>query len=110
MRLLFDQNLSFRLVRLLDDLYPGSVHVRDAGQREADDTEVWRYAADHELNIVSKDSDFHVMSILYGHPPKVVWLRIGNGPTSAAANLLRQHHATLEQFHADPEAAFLTLG
>lgn len=98
------------MVRLLDDLYPDSMHVRDAGLREAEDTEIWRYAADHGFIIVSKDSDFHMMSIMYGHPPKVVWLRTGNGPTEAAADLLREHRATMEQFHADPEAAFLALG
>ncbi|MDQ3636869.1 MAG: DUF5615 family PIN-like protein [Actinomycetota bacterium] len=110
MRLLFDQNLSFRLVRLLDDLYPDSVHVRDVSLREAGDAELWRHAAEHGLTIVSKDSDFHLMSTMYGPPPKVVWLRIGNGPAAAAADLLRQHYGTMEQFHADSEAAFLALG
>jgi predicted nuclease of predicted toxin-antitoxin system len=110
LRLLFDQNLSFRLVRLLDDLYPDSVHVRDVSLREAGDAELWRHAAEHGLTIVSKDSDFHLMSTMYGPPPKVVWLRIGNGPAAAAADLLRQHYGTMEQFHADSEAAFLALG
>lgn len=98
------------MVRLLDDLYPDSIHVRDVNLHEAGDTEIWRYAADHGLTIVSKDSDFHLMSILYGHPPKVVWLRTGNGPTDDALTLLREHHATMERFRADPEAAFLALG
>lgn len=59
MRLLFDQNLSFKLVRLLADVYPDSVHVRDLQLVEADDLTIWRYAAERELAIVSKDSDFH---------------------------------------------------
>lgn len=109
MRLLFDQNLSFKLVRLLADAYPDSAHVRDSGLLEADDAAIWRYAAERELVIVSKDSDFHQMSLLHGHPPKTVWLRVGNAPTSAIAALLREHHATLRRFHADPDAALLAL-
>jgi predicted nuclease of predicted toxin-antitoxin system len=98
------------MVRQLDDLYPGSIHVRDMDLREAEGIEVWRYAAEHDFIIVSKDSDFHLMSTVHGFPPKVVWLRIGNGPTNDAVSLLREQHATMERFHADPDAAFLALG
>ncbi len=109
MRLLFDQNLSFKLVRLLADFYPDSVHVRDLQLVEADDRTIWRYAAEHELVIVSKDSDFHQMSLLHGHPPKTVWLRVGNAPTPTIAALLREHQATMQRFHEDPDAALLAL-
>ena len=78
MRLLFDQNLSPRLVSAVADLFPESVHVRDAGLQRGVDTEVWTYAAQHRLAVVSKDSDFHQMSFLLGHPPKVIWIRRGN--------------------------------
>ncbi len=98
------------MVRLLDDFYPDSVHVRDVNLREAEDIEVWSYAAGHGFVIVSKDSDSHLMSTMYGYPPKVVWLRLGNGPTDDAVNLLREQHATMERFHADSDAAFLALG
>lgn len=109
MRLLFDQNLSFKLVRLVDDVYPDSIHVRDPQLVEADELTIWRYAAEHDLVIVSKDSDFHQMSLLYGHPPKIVWLRVGNAPTSDIAKLLREHHTTMRRFHTDPDAALLAL-
>lgn len=109
MRLLFDQNLSFKLVRLLVDVYPDSVHVRDLQLIEADDLTIWHYAAEQELIIVSKDSDFHQMSLLYGHPPKTVWLRVGNAPTSTITELLREHHATMQRFHEDPDLSLLAL-
>ena len=109
MRLLFDQNPPFKLIQLLADVYPNSVHVRDLDLIEADDLTIWRYAAEHDLVIVSKDSDFHQMSLLYGHPPKTVWLRVGNTPTSTIAGLLREHHATMRRFNADPDAALLAL-
>jgi predicted nuclease of predicted toxin-antitoxin system len=59
--------------------------------------------------IVSKDSDFHQLSLLHGHPPKTVWLRVGNTPTATIAALLREHSATLRRFHEDPNAALLAL-
>jgi len=109
LKLLFDQNLSYRLVVALDDVYPASKHVREVGLGEAEDSVIWRYAKEHGLAIVSKDSDFHQMSFSRGHPPKVVWLRVGNGSTAVIADLLRRHRATLAQFAADQEAAFLAL-
>jgi len=109
LRLLFDQNLSFKLVLLLSDIYPDSVHVRDLHLVEADDLTIRRHAAEREPVIVSKDSDFHGLSLLHGHPPKTVWLRVGNAPTSTIATLLRERHATMRRFHDDPDAALLAL-
>lgn len=76
MKLLFDENLSPKLVGLLSDLYPDSTHVRNVGLARADDELVWAYAKDHGLAIVSKDADFHQRSFVYGAPPKVVWIRV----------------------------------
>ena len=109
MRLLFDQNLSSRLVHELGDLYPGSVHVRDVGLASADDTAVWEYAKQNALTIVSKDGDFHQRSFLYGHPPKVVWIRRGNCTRSVIERMLREHHADILAFLADSDVAFLAL-
>ena len=58
MRLLFDQNLSHRLVALLTTEYPGSVDVRHVGLSAADDQVIWQFAVQQGLTIVSKDSDF----------------------------------------------------
>jgi predicted nuclease of predicted toxin-antitoxin system len=108
-KLLFDQNLSPRLLSAVGDLYPGSVHVRDAGLREATDAAVWRYAEEGGFTIVSKDSDFRQRSFLHGYPPKVVWIRRGNCSTDEIASLLREHADGVERFLADPDAAFLAL-
>lgn len=110
MRLLLDQNLSPRLLDLLADLYPGSQHVRNVGLGAADDEQVWSYAAGEGLAIVSKDTDFHQRSFLFGGPPKVVWIRRGNCSTEEIARLLRQHHADLFAFDQDAQGAFLALG
>ena len=110
MKLLFDENLAPKLGAALSDLYPGSTHVRQVGLEAADDAQVWAYAAEHGPAIVSKDSDFHQRSFLFGHPPKVVWVRRGNCLTKDVEEVLRRHHDDLLAFEGDADAAFLALG
>jgi predicted nuclease of predicted toxin-antitoxin system len=107
MKLLFDQNLSPRLPHLLADLYPGRVHVRTVGLTEADDAEVWAYAGRHGFAIASKDADFQQRSFLFGAPPKVIWIRVGNCPVGTIEALLRTHSAAIHTFDQDKSAALL---
>jgi predicted nuclease of predicted toxin-antitoxin system len=108
-RLLFDENLSFRLVSALADVYPESAHVRDVGLLGADDAAIWSYAAEHGFLLTSKDTDFYDRSLLYGAPPKVIWLRIGNSSVAATAALLRQQYILIRHFYEDDSASFLPL-
>jgi len=109
MKLLFDENLSFRLAYALQDIYPGSTQVRDAGLLGAEDKLVWDYAAEHGFILVSKDTDFFQRSLLYGVPPKIIWLRVGNAPTSTTLALLRDRYVLIRHFAEDTEASFLPL-
>jgi predicted nuclease of predicted toxin-antitoxin system len=108
-KLLFDENLSHKLVRLLSDVYPDAVHVRDAGLKSADDPIVWEFAKSNDLIIVSKDSDLHQRSFVFGQPPKVVWVRLGNCSTADVEQLLRKNFAVIKAFYEDDYAAFLSL-
>ena len=110
MRLLYDQNLSYRLVAELQDLYPNSLHVRDIGMKESDDSDIWDYAAQNGYIIVSKDSDFRQQSFMYGHPPKVIWVRVGNCSVNTIISLLRMHHDAILRFEQSETASFFTLG
>ena len=110
MKLLFDQNLSSALVKKLQDLFPGSIHVRDVGLQSASDEDVWSHASQQGFVIVSKDSDFHQRSFVFGHPPKVIWVRKGNCSTLDIETILRSHQADLKLFVDDESAAFLALG
>lgn len=109
MRLLLDQNLSQRLKSVLIDLYPDTIHVKDVGLESADDINVWTFAREQGLTIVSKDSDFRQFSFVYGPPPKVVWIRRGNCSTSEIASLLRDRYEDIAEFHDDENGAFLAL-
>ena len=109
MKLLFDENLSFRLVAALADIYPGSAHVRDFGLLGAPDREIWAFAAENGYLLASKDTDFYERSVLYGAPPKVVWLRIGNAPIAATAALFRDNYVVIRRFYDDPGTTFIAL-
>lgn len=109
MKLLFDQNLSPRLLTSLGDVYQDSSHVRLTGLRDADDDAVWNYARENGFVIVSKDSDFRQRSFLYGFPPKVIWVRLGNCRTSEIEKLLRQRRTEMVEFCQDPTHSFLAL-
>ncbi|MEG4584266.1 DUF5615 family PIN-like protein [Microcoleus sp. MOSTC5] len=86
MKLLFDENLSPKLPNSLSDIFPNSLHVRDVGMKATIDPVVWDYAKDNDLMIVSKDADMHDLSLVFGNPPKVIWLRLGNCSTLQVVN------------------------
>ena len=92
MKLLFDQNLSHRLVGRLADLFPGSTQARLVGLDRASDVELWDHAARNGHAIVSRDVDLAEMAALRGPPPLVIWLRGGNSSTAAVETALRRHH------------------
>jgi len=108
-KLLFDQNLSPRLVQLLADLFPDSQHVLNAGLGESDDRDVWQFAIENRCAIVSKDGDFRQLSFLAGAPPKVVWVRMGNCSTADIVAALRRRAGDLRDFEEAGEAALLII-
>ena len=107
MKLLFDHNLSHKLVGRLSGIFPGSEHVRNVGLREATDHAVWEYAKAGDFAIVSKDEDFHQLSFLRGAPPKVVWVKLGNCATGDVERVLRENRPNLLEFDNDEDAAFM---
>jgi predicted nuclease of predicted toxin-antitoxin system len=109
MKLLFDQNLSPRLVAQLADLYPGSQHVQFVGLESADDASVWQHALDGQFVLVSKDADFESFSSVSGPPPHIVWVQLGNCTTADVESLLRNSVDELTEFVANDVQAILEL-
>ena len=98
MKLLSDQNLSHKLVARLACHFTGSIHVRELGMTAADDHAIWQHARIGGFAIVSKDGDFHQLSLLHGAPPKVIWLRVGNASTDEVACLMQLHFDAMDAF------------
>lgn len=109
MKLLLDENLSDRIVDRIIDLYPSSEHVKLLGLTNTDDRIIWEYAKANGFAIVSKDSDFHQRSLVYGHPPKFIYLRTGNSPTSNIVLILRDNFDTIIEFENRETESILVL-
>jgi predicted nuclease of predicted toxin-antitoxin system len=103
MKLLFDQNISFRIVKKLPDFFFESSHVKSHGLINASDIEVWQYAKSNEYTIVSQDSDFNDINLIKGFPPKIIWIKTGNLNTDELAQLLEKHQYEIEEFFHDPD-------
>jgi predicted nuclease of predicted toxin-antitoxin system len=109
MKLLFDANLPKRLVRLVEIKFPSSLHVVDAGLLTASDQKIWDYARSNGFTIVSKDSDFADLVILRGHPPIVVWLRLGNASVERITVSLKAKFNAIEMAANDPAAGIIEI-
>ena len=109
MKLLFDENVSHRLVGILAHEFPGSAHVRNVDLRAAADGQIWEHARAQGLMIVSKDTDFRERSYVEGFPPKIIWLDAGNAGTVAIAELLRRERGRIDRFEKQEEASLLIL-
>ena len=109
MKLLFDENLSRKLVVRLAELYPESAHVVEVDLLKSPDREIWEFAKTRDFVIVSADSDFYELATTIGPPPKVVWLRRWTHPTRDAERVLRREAIRITEFLADPELGVLIL-
>ena len=97
-KLLFDQNLSFKLVSRLKQIYPDSTHIASIGLDMSSDKDVWNYAKENGFTIVTKDSDFNELCVLYNFPPHVIWLRLGNSSVTTAQNILEKYQERIFTF------------
>lgn len=107
--LLFDQNISPRLVLSLADLYPNSAHVSTIGMGSALDIEIWWYARNNDYMIVTKDADFSEFGVINGFPPKIIWIRRGNCSTQEIETILREYFPAISNLSEDDALGILTL-
>jgi predicted nuclease of predicted toxin-antitoxin system len=101
MKLLFDQNISYRITKILSKSFPAAKHISQVGLLDASDMEIWEYARQHGYSIVTFDSDYYDLSIVKGCPPKIIWLRAGNATTKRIADLLEDNKEILSIFISD---------
>lgn len=109
MKLLFDHNLSHKLAWRLADVFPDSSQTRLLGMAQSADTEIWDFAKINGFVVVTLDKDFSDLSLLRGHPPKVIWLRCGNSTVASVEELIRIHLPEIEGFSRSDEASLLEI-
>jgi predicted nuclease of predicted toxin-antitoxin system len=110
MRLLFDNNISYRLSKRLLDIAPECLHVNRTGLASpAEDKEIWKWAKQNDYAIVTFDDDFEQLEILFGFPPKVILLRFGNTKSSSLESILRINWDFIQSFLEDNSSGLLEL-
>jgi predicted nuclease of predicted toxin-antitoxin system len=102
MKLLLDQNISFRITNKIQDIFPGSKQVRDLGLENTKDSLLWNYAKENGFCIVTFDGDFYDLGLIKGSSPKVIWLRLGNTSTNNIETVLRRNYDLIKTFLTDP--------
>jgi Uncharacterized protein conserved in bacteria len=109
MKLLFDQNISFRILRLMPDTFTGCQHVKFVGLNDRNDWDIWQYAKLNDFTIVTFDADFFDISLLKGFPPKIVWLRTGNLITQDIAECIVLNHAGIVAMISNPNQSCIEI-
>ena len=109
MALLFDQNISFRILKNILEFFPDSKQVKEIGLEGMQDQIIWRYAKKNGYTIVTFDSDFVDLSILYHFPPKVIWLKLGNTSTKYIATELVKRKSVIAEFIVNQEEGVLKI-
>jgi predicted nuclease of predicted toxin-antitoxin system len=109
LKLLLDQNLSYRLLARLEISFPGSSQIHRLEMEHADDTTIWRFAREHGFSIVTKDSDFYERSLVQGFPPQVIWLKCGNLSTRQLEAILLRSVEAISSFLQERKAACLEI-
>lgn len=71
---LIDANLPYHFSLWEGDEY---VHVKGIDDQWSD-TQIWNYARERDLTIITKDADFSDRNLLVGPPPRVIHIRLGN--------------------------------
>jgi predicted nuclease of predicted toxin-antitoxin system len=102
MKLLPDQNISFRITNKIQDIFPGSKQVRDLGLENSKDSAIWSFAKENSYCIVTFDGDFYDIGLIKGSSPKVIWLRPGNTSTQSIEKALRKNFELINTFLTDP--------
>lgn len=103
MKLLFDQNISFRVIKGIKDIYPDAKQVRELNLDNSTDQEIWSFAKREGYTIVTFDSDFYDLNLIRGNPPKIIWLKTGNTTTENIINTFHENFDLIQEFIANPE-------
>jgi predicted nuclease of predicted toxin-antitoxin system len=98
LKLLFDQNISPKIVRQVESDFPDSKQVRHVGLEDASDVMIFDYAKSHGYAVVTFDADFVDLNVVRGIPPKIIWLKTGNLTTKSISELLKNNISAIHDF------------
>jgi predicted nuclease of predicted toxin-antitoxin system len=108
-KLLLDQNLSYKIIKNIEHIFPKSTHVRLLNLDTSDDLTVWRYAKENGYHIVTQDTDFSDINTLNGYPPKNIRINTGNTATQTIIKLLQNKSEIINEFLDNEKIGYLEI-
>ncbi len=109
MKLLLDQNVSYRVLRGLPEIFKGSKSLAELGFKDEDDELIWSFARLEGFTILTQDADFHDILTRRGFPPKIIWLRLGNRTVLQTISILQFHQKRIAAFIQESETGILEI-
>lgn len=109
MKLLYDNNLSHKLVARLNDIFPDSTHVMLENLDESEDQKIWFFAKEKGYTIITKDADYNEISVIKGFPPKIIWLTIGNCKIQDVERIIRNKTIVINDFYQNENAGIIEI-
>jgi predicted nuclease of predicted toxin-antitoxin system len=104
MKILVDQNISFRLLPRIRPVFPDAFNVRDLGLIDFNDFQIYSHARQNGFDaILTLDEDFYNIQLEHGVPPKVIWLRTGNCSTATLAEIIMHNAELIHKFLFDTQ-------
>jgi predicted nuclease of predicted toxin-antitoxin system len=93
---LIDVNLPPRLARWLSSRGHDGKHLSDLDLLTATDTRIWDRGKSQGEIIVSKDNDFYDRSLIFGAPPQVFHIAVGNCSNARLFELIQSQWNEIE--------------
>lgn len=110
MKLLFDNNISYRIIKKIQHLEIESIHVSSTSlKKPAEDIDIWNYAKTNSYTIITFDEDFEELELMNSFPPKVILLKLGNSTTNFIAEYLSKNTSVIIDFIQSDKLGLLKL-
>jgi predicted nuclease of predicted toxin-antitoxin system len=107
LKLLFDNNLSVRIIQAVDNFFPGSKHVADLQVNQFTDRQIFEFAGKNEFTVITKDKDFYHLVNTLGPPPKIVWIAVGNCSNQQAIDTVVKRKQQIAEFIKSTRSLFV---
>lgn len=102
MKILIDQNISFRIIQHISGTFTQAEHVKSLNLTNAPDYQIFMWARlQGFLAVLTQDEDFYNLLLEHGIPPKVIWLRLGNCSTNFIAEVVLRNASLIQAFIED---------
>ena len=104
MKILVDQNISFRVIPHLLSTFGDVQHVKTHNLLDTNDHDIFKYARANGFDgIITMDDDFQNILLERGTPPKIIWIRTGNCSTAVLIEVLLNNISIIKSFMANEE-------